>query len=261
MQQTIIYKNTKISFTDSGKGNTIVLLHGFLENQSMWNAFIPELSKGNRVITIDLLGHGDTECTGYIHTMKEMAEHVYAVLKSLRLRKVSLVGHSMGGYVCLAFAEAYPKMTRKVMLLNSTAKEDDPERKLNRDRAVKAVQTNRETFIQIAIPSLFSEANRKRFNTEIQSVTQEALKTPLQGVIAAIEGMKVRKDRMSLLENPELPVTIVIGQNDPVSNYLTFKQIQFTTNVSVIELPDGHMSHIENTQEVAEILAEFAKLK
>lgn len=261
MKKEFIYKNTKISFTDTGKGNALVLLHGFLENHSMWNAFIPELSKRNRVITIDLLGHGESECTGYIHTMEEMAEHVYAVLKSLRLRKVSLVGHSMGGYVCLAFAEAHPQMTRKVMLLNSTAKADDAERKLNRDRAVKAVQTNRETFIQIAIPNLFSETNRARFQNEINTITNEALKTPLQGVIAAIEGMKVRKDRMSLIENPELPVTIVIGQNDPVLDYPAFKQIQFGPNVFVIELPDGHMSHIENTEEVAEILAEFATLK
>lgn len=261
MMKKLVYKNTKLSFTDTGKGNALVLLHGFLENQTMWNAFIPELSKRNRVITIDLLGHGESECTGYIHTMEEMAEHVYAILKSLRLRKVSMVGHSMGGYVSLAFAEAYPQMVRKVMLLNSTAKDDDAERKINRDRAIKAVQTNRETFIQIAIPNLFSEANRERFREEIETITGEALKIPLQGVIAAIEGMKVRKNHMFLIQNPSLPVLIVIGQNDPVSDYSTFKQIQFTNNVQIIELPDGHMSHVENKNEVADILSKFGKIK
>eukprot|EP01038_Epipyxis_sp_PR26KG_P003729 gene3729-5331_t len=63
--KTLHYKNTKISYTDQGKGTAVVLLHGFLENQTMWDAFVPEFSKKNRVVTIDLLGHGQTECLGY----------------------------------------------------------------------------------------------------------------------------------------------------------------------------------------------------
>ena len=62
--KTTNFKNTKISYTDQGKGTAVVLLHGFLENQSMWKAFIPELVKKHRIITIDLLGHGETECLG-----------------------------------------------------------------------------------------------------------------------------------------------------------------------------------------------------
>jgi len=95
--KTTHFKNTAISYTDQGKGTAIVLLHGFLENKKMWDAFIPEWSKKFRIITIDLLGHGETGCMGYVHSMENNADVVHEVLAELRLRKAILVGHSMGG--------------------------------------------------------------------------------------------------------------------------------------------------------------------
>ena len=91
----LLHKNTKISYSDSGKGNAIVLLHGFLENQTMWQDLVPELSKKHRVITIDLLGHGETECLGYVNSMEDNADVIQAVLSKLRIRKATFIGHSM----------------------------------------------------------------------------------------------------------------------------------------------------------------------
>ncbi|HBK82149.1 MAG TPA: alpha/beta hydrolase, partial [Flavobacterium sp.] len=189
------FKNTKISYSDTGSGSAVVLLHGFLENKSMWQAQIPVLSKTNRIIAIDLLGHGATDCIGYMHTMEDMAAVVLHVLKELKIRKVVLVGHSMGGYVALAFAELNPEMIKGVVLLNSTSRADSEDRKQNRDKAIKAVKQNYKTFIAMSISNLFSEKNRTLLENEIIKVKDEALKTPLQGIVAALEGMKVRKDR------------------------------------------------------------------
>jgi pimeloyl-ACP methyl ester carboxylesterase len=81
MEKWMLFKNTKISYTDSGKGAVVVLLHGFLENKHMWKEIIPVISRNKRVLAIDLLGHGHTECLGYIHPMELMADAVAAVLK------------------------------------------------------------------------------------------------------------------------------------------------------------------------------------
>lgn len=256
---TINYKNTLINYTDLGKGNVIVLLHGFLENSNMWNFCVESLSKKHRIITIDLLGHGQTDCLGYVHTMEEMATVVHFVLHKLRIRKVSLVGHSMGGYVALAFAELYPDYIKKVLLLNSTSKADDAERKLNRERAIEAVKQNKNTFTQLAIANLFSPDNRERLQTEIEKVRIEALQTPIQGVIAAIEGMKIRKDREFLLQENRFPVTLVAGKKDPVLNLESLNQQTTHKGVTLIWLPDGHMSHLENQEEVLEIIHQFCK--
>lgn len=253
------YKNTNIAYTDTGKGTAIVLLHGFLENQKMWEQYIAPFSKKNRVITIDLLGHGATECLGYVHSMEDNADAVQAVLTELRIRKAIFVGHSMGGYVALAFAELYPDTVKGMVLLNSTARADSDERKLNRDRAIKAVKQSYTTFVSLAIANLFSESNRERLQSEIETVKNEALKTPLQAIVASLEGMKIRADREVLLHLTPYPKMMILGEKDPVLNYEETKMQVQDTEVKLVTFPDGHMSHIENQVELTEILLQFFK--
>jgi pimeloyl-ACP methyl ester carboxylesterase len=258
LKQTL-FKNTNISYSDTGKGTAIVLLHGFLENQNMWDFYILEFSKKYRVITIDLLGHGETECLGYVQTMEDNADVVHAVLADLRIRKAVLVGHSMGGYVALAFAELYPDNIKGLVLLNSTARADSEERKINRDRAIKAVKQSFVNFVSLSIANLFSESNRERLLSEIERVKLEALKTPLQGIVASLEGMKIRQDREVLLHLTPYPKMLILGKKDPVLNYdENLEQIENTT-VQLVTLPDGHMSHIENKEDLKKILLGFFK--
>ena len=253
------FKNTQISYSDIGKGNVIVLLHGFLENKEMWDFYIPEFAKKNRVIPIDLLGHGNSECLGYVHTMEDHADAVHAVLSELRIRKAIFVGHSMGGYVALAFAELYPEHIRGLALLNSTARADSEERKINRDRAVKAVKQSFINFISLSIANLFSENNRERLSSEIEKVKKEALKTPLQGIVASLEGMKIRMDREVLLHLTPYPKLMVLGEKDPVLPYEETKEQIENTKVNLVSFPDGHMSYIENQEELLKVLLNFFK--
>jgi pimeloyl-ACP methyl ester carboxylesterase len=255
----LVYKNTKISYTDEGKGTAVVLLHGFLENKTMWNSYVALLSKKYRIITIDLLGHGETECLGYVHVMEDQADMIYALTLFLKVRKVVVVGHSMGGYVALAFAELYPDHVKGLFLLNSTSRADSDERKINRDRAVVCVKQNYANFVSMSIANLFSEDNREILKKEIEKVKREALKTPLQGIVAALEGMKIRKDREVLLHFAPYPIQLVLGKKDGVLLYEdNIDQIE-ETKVTLTTFPDGHMSHIENEKELKKVLLDFLK--
>ena len=246
MYSFLDYKNTQIRYRSEGKGTAVVLLHGFLENLTMWDAYTTELATKNRIVTIDLLGHGQSGCLGYVHTMEQQAEMVKAVLDHLHLRKYIFVGHSMGGYVALAFAEKNPLAIKGLCLMNSTAMPDDAEKKENRDRAIEAVKNKKSTFIKVAIPNLFSEANKTIFEEEIKEITEEALQMTTQGIVAALEGMKIRKRRTSILKKNTFNKMLVIGKQDPALEYEPLiKQVK-NTNVKVAEFPDGHMSHIEN---------------
>ncbi|MNF22844.1 3-oxoadipate enol-lactonase 2 [compost metagenome] len=255
----ILYKNTNISYSDTGKGTAIVLLHGFLENKNMWQEFVSEFSTKYRVITIDLLGHGDTECLGYIHSMEDNADAVHEVLSKLRIRKAIFAGHSMGGYVALAFAELYPEHIKGLVLLNSTSRADSEERKTNRDRAIVAVKQNYANFIRMSIANLFSEGNREKLIEAIEKVKIEALKTPLQGIVASLEGMKIRKDREVLLHTTNYPKLLILGQQDPVLNFEETKEQIENTEIELVSFPDGHMSHIENKEELSKVLWDFFK--
>ena len=257
--KTTIFKNTKIAYSEQGKGTAVVLLHGFLENQSMWDAFVPEFSKKYRVITIDLLGHGQTECLGYVHSMEDQADMVHHVLHELKIRKAILVGHSMGGYVALAFAELYPDTMKGLVLLNSTSRADSDERKRNRDRAIVAVKQNYSAFVRMSIANLFSEDNRERLAEQIERVKLEALKTPLQGVVAALEGMKIRNDREVILHFAPYPILLILGKKDGVLIYGDNLEQIDGTKVQLKSFADGHMSHLENKKQLMKVLLEFFK--
>ena len=257
--KTTHFKNTKISYTDQGKGNAVILLHGFLENSTMWNYLAPVLTQKNRVIYIDLLGHGQTDCLGYVHTMEDMADAVHHVISELKIRKAVVIGHSMGGYVALAFAELYPEMMKGLVLLNSTSRADSDERITNRTRAIKAVKQKYVAAVRMSISNLFSEENREKMISQIEWVREEALQTPLQGIIAAQEGMKLRKDREVILHFATYPILLILGKKDPVLNYEENAGQIEGTDVKLVTFNDGHMSHIENQAELEKVIVGFLK--
>jgi pimeloyl-ACP methyl ester carboxylesterase len=111
----------------------------------------------------------------------------------------------------------------------------------------------------MSISNLFSEENRERLSEAINNVKQEALKTPLQGIVASLEGMKIRMDREVLLHLTPYPKLLVLGKKDPVLNYEETKEQMEDTQVQLLSFPDGHMSHIENQEALQEELLRFFK--
>ena len=240
------YKKINLHFKDFGEGDAIVFLHGFLENSTIWEPFIETFSKTNRVLCVDLLGHGKTECLGYIHTMEDMAKALNYVLKYLKIKNCIIIGHSMGGYVSLAFAELFKNKVSGLVLVNSSSREDSNERKLNRERAILAIKQNHKNFIGQSIANLFAEHNRIKFRNEIEHLKNEALKMSVRGIIAALEGMKVRKNRTFILNNSDYKIMMMVGKKDSVLPYSKIIEETENTPVKLVEFPDGHMSFIEN---------------
>jgi pimeloyl-ACP methyl ester carboxylesterase len=259
MQKSISFKNINIFFSDEGKGTAVVLLHGFLENANMWKNTIPTLLERNRVITIDLLGHGKTGCLGYVHTMDLFAEAIEAVLKSLQIRKSILISHSLGGYVALAFAEKHPQKIKGLCLMNATSNDDDEERKTLRMRANKIIPHNFTNMVRMSFTNLFSPQNKILFKEALEESLTEALQTPLQGYIAAQEGMRIRPNRNHVLKKGDFKKLLVISEKDPVLNFNTALIEAENTDTKFVVFPGGHMSHIENSAALTETLKDFVK--
>lgn len=257
MQKSITFKNTKLSFVDEGKGTAIILIHGFLENLTMWSNIKSHLVKRNRVIAIDLLGHGKSGSIGYVHTMELFAESIESVLKYLRVRRCIIIGHSLGGYVALAFAEKHPQKIKGLCLLNSTSNEDNDDRKQLRIRANKMIQTNFTNMVRMSFANLFDPKKKDLFKNEIKLALNEALQTPIQGYIAANEGMRLRVNRNHVLGKNNFKKLILVGENDPVLDYKSSLQEARKTGAEIVVFSGGHMSHIENIEELIVCLKEF----
>jgi pimeloyl-ACP methyl ester carboxylesterase len=259
MIKSILFKNANISFSDVGKGTAVVLIHGFLENSTMWKNIVSEFSKKNRIITVDILGHGNSDCLGYVHSMALFAEAVETVLKYLKIRKYILVGHSLGGYISMDLAKNNPNKIKGLCLLNSTSNADSEELKTRRIRANKMAQNNFENLIKMSFSNLFGLESRTTFKEEIKLALQEALKTPVQGYIAASEGMRIRPNRNHILTENNFKKLIIVGKKDPVLDAETAKEEAAKTNSELVILSGGHMSHIENREELIEVLKVFLK--
>lgn len=255
--QTFIYKNTNISYTDEGKGVALVFLHGFLENKNLWKEVVPDFTSKHRVICVDLMGHGVSECLGYVHSMEDQADMVFALIHHLKLRKITLIGHSMGGYVALAFAELYPDVVKRLMLVNASSRADSDERKQNRNRAIEVVKKNATAFVSMAIQNLFSEEFAQHNQSKISAFKKEALQTPIQGILAAIEGMRDRIDREVLLHFSPYPVMILGGKNDLIVPLETLREECENNETQLVEMETGHISPLENPQKVSETLKKF----
>ena len=249
MSDFITYKKAKIHFTDQGSGEVVVLLHGFLENISMWHNLRPYLTPTHRVVCVDLLGHGASDCIGYVHTMELMADAVYAVLKHLKINKTTLIGHSMGGYVGLALLDKHPNLIKSICLMNSTAVADSEEKKANRDRAIQAVKQHYKTFVSMSIANLFRAKSRNLFKKDVLKVKEQAMKIPVQSIVAALEGMKIRKDRLQLFRKSKIPKLVILGKKDAILDYELQQRYYEGSDVTIVVFPDGHMSHIENIED------------
>lgn len=261
MYKQVLFKNTPISYIEKGKGRPLVLLHGFLESSEIWLDFIDELSKKYRVIAIDLLGHGQSGCLGYVHSMELMAEGVKHVLKHLKIRKVLLVGHSMGGYVSMAFAENYPDDIKGLCLFHSSAAADNELKKKDRDRLIKLVKFSKKDLIKGLIPNLFAKESKKRHSKSISMLQKAARKISKQSIVAALEGMKERREREIVLRFCSYPILFIMGAKDPVFSLdALMEQASLPRNSTAILLDNvGHMGFLEAREETLSALSSFAK--
>lgn len=255
--KTINYKNISLSYYEKGHGETILFLHGFLANATMWNDYALHFSTSHHTIAVDLLGHGSTECLGYIHTMEDMADAIHAIILENEIEQITLIGHSMGGYVALAFGELYPDLVNRIILIASSTQSDSTERKLIRERSVNLVKKNCLTYIKLAMTNMFTEEDRLTYYREIELATSTALTTSAQGVIAALEGMKVRTDREILLHFAPYPINLIFGRYDSLLK-LEEALVQTEGTTTTYEILDGgHMLHIDNKLLLQEKLSQF----
>src|SRR5690606_33799294 len=152
---------------------------------------------------IDLPGHGLSKIYGKIHTMDLMAEEVKKVTDSLSLEKFHLLGHSMGGYASLAFAEKFPEVLKSITLFFSTYFADDEEKKEQRRKSFRIIKEAYPNYVNAGIPNLFNENEKDILEAKIVLAKEIALSTKTDGVLAAVKGMIERTDKSKVLDNLE----------------------------------------------------------
>ncbi len=259
--KSLNYNGKILNYKIAGSGDVVVLLHGFMESSNIWLDFGNELARNFLCIAPDLPGHGKSDMLEEIHTMELMASAVKAILDENQVNRCVMAGHSMGGYVALAFAEKYPELMQGLVLFHSTALADSEEGKRNRERSIEIVRQNKQGFIAQFIPSLFADFNVERYSRQIDLLMMETLQMRAEAIIAAQAGMKERKAYIDLLTRADYPVLFIAGKHDsriPVDKILA--QAVLPPHSEVLLLAQaGHMGYIEAFRETLGALNFFVE--
>ncbi|RMZ58133.1 alpha/beta hydrolase [Chryseobacterium nematophagum] len=243
-------------FEKKGSGKeTLVLLHGFMENLSIWNDLEMHLSKDFSLLKIDLPGHGKSDILAEVHTMELMAQEVKKVLDTQNLEKIHLLGHSMGGYVSLAFAEKYPEKLKSLTLFFSTYFPDDDDKKQQRIKSYRIIKEAFPHYVKAGIPNLFNPNERDILEGKIEIALEVALSTNNLGALAAVKGMVERTDKKHILEKLDAKILILAGKHDnAVKTETMIQNLPERTHIKSYIIDCGHDGHWEKPSICAEII-------
>jgi pimeloyl-ACP methyl ester carboxylesterase len=257
-----LFRGGRINYSDSGSGPIIVLLHGYLESSEVWNGFEERLASEFRVISVDLPGHGLSDVYGEVHTMEFMATAVKGLLDNLNIKKTFLTGHSLGGYVTLAFLELFPEYLTGYCLFHSQPFDDTAEAIEKRKREIAIVKSGKKDLMYPDnVARMFAPSNLEKFSVAFQRSKDIASRLPGGGIIAMLNGMMIRPSRLSYMEKGKVPCLWILGSMD---NYIPCDNIQakvkLPSNASLIILKNsGHLGFVEEEDKAVSAITEFIK--
>ena len=247
-----------IAYYKEGKGEVVVLLHGFPMDKNIWLDLIPVLSSNHQVIAIDIPGLGNSNALT-LNAIYTIAEQIHDLLQHERVDKAVFVGHSMGGYIALAFSKQYSKMVKGLSLVHSTLKADTKEKKIMRLKVIELIKKGgTQAFLRELFPSLFAADKRIVFKSEWDALYNCHKTTSPTSLIALYEAIMHRKNYAETTWN-EFPMQWIIGEQDQLLDPKDLIAQALQSDKSFVSLyPDcGHMSMIENKAQFENDILEF----
>lgn len=260
-EKFIMAGDTALHVADSGRGERcVVLVHGYLESMYVWDDFVPLLTPHVRVVTVDVPGHGVSQVLGEVHTMEMMADVLHGMLDALDIGRATFVGHSMGGYISLAFCAKYPERMDGLVLLSSSPCPDDETKRENRRREIALVRAGKKDVLAHVAPETgFAVQNRERLKDYIEDLVEQVHVTEDEGIVALLGGMIARVDQNAMLRASRVPQLFILGRHD---NYIPVEAaerfVADNPQAQVVWLDaSGHMGFIEEPERCAAAILGF----
>jgi 3-oxoadipate enol-lactonase len=249
--EKIIVNGIQLAYERHGKGSPLVLLHGFPLDHHLWDEVVPFLEDQFDVILPDLRGFGGSQAVDSFHAMEDYAADIAGLLDHLGIQKAALAGHSMGGYVALAFARLYPDRVRGLGLVSTQALADTEERKQGRYKSAAEVADHGiANVVETMTPKFTSDQRLQAFARESMERQQPA------AYISALKAMAERVDTTPLLSSFHFPVVLIHGDADALIPIDRAREIKAALpHAHLVEIPGaGHIPMMESKEKTAQAL-------
>jgi pimeloyl-ACP methyl ester carboxylesterase len=256
-----LYNNNRLCYYTSGQGPALVLLHGFGEDSSIWENQVANLAENYHLIIPDIPGSGLSAPLEGNPSIEDFAEAVKAVLMKENITACTMLGHSMGGYIAMAFAEKYPAVLNGLGLIHSTAFADSDEKKMARAKSIDFIRANGAySFLKTSIPGLFSSEFTKSHNAVIEALVEKATSFSDAAIIGYYMAMINRPDRSTVLTSFEKPVLFIAGIYDnavPFEQSLKQFHLPVQAHIHILR-HSAHMGILEDITATSKAIADFS---
>ncbi len=266
------YKSFNVFYRTAGSGTPLILLHGFGEDGEVWQQQVAALSSTAFVITPDFIGSGKSvlspedftaEDIKQLNSLEFQADAIKALLQHLNINQCIMLGHSMGGYITLAFAEKHPDLLKGFGLIHSTSFADSNEKKENRKRGIALMEEHGGfSFLKNTIPNLFTASYKKEYPSEVNGLIEKAKGFQTKSLQCYYQAMINRPDRTTVLKEAKVPVLIVAGEQDivvPINDSLFQSHQPNTCQINVLK-NTAHMGMWEAATVMNGAITTFLKL-
>ncbi|MEI8280364.1 MAG: alpha/beta hydrolase [Bacteroidota bacterium] len=252
----------QLGYRKVGSGPSIVLLHGFPANGELWQQVWTDLAASFTVIVPDIPGSGASTFSGEKVSMEQLADSVKLILDHEGIRETILFGHSMGGYIALAFADKYGTMLRGLSLVHSTALEDSEEKKELRLKSIELLRKGgKDPFVRQMIPGLFAASFCLAHPDVIAEQVNRGLQLDVKSMIAFYFAMRERSNKVNVLRMSKFPIQWIMGKKDNIIPYMKALEQSHLNEINFVSfyIESGHMSMLENPTQLKNDIAVFSE--
>jgi len=248
-----------IDVETAGDGSAILLLHGFPLSREIWDAQAAHLQQTARVIRPDLRGTGRSTTSDGPYLMEALAGDIAAVLDAMQVESVTVIGHSLGGYVAMAFARMYAERVSRLALVCSRLCADAPATAKEREELADRCEekNSMEPVLQTYLPRLFAPETSRRHPEIAARVAGIIRSNDPRGAAAMLRGMAQRSASDDIAGDLHMPVLVVSGKHDlivPAAEIASVAQI-FPRGETLQMAGSGHLPMLEQPAELSEGLA------
>lgn len=252
-----------ISYKCVGKGETVLIIHGFGEDSRIWNHQIEFLKSSFQLIVPDLRGSGTSASMSPPQSIEQMADDIIQLLNNQKIEVCTVLGHSMGAYIALALLEMHPHRFNALGLIHSTTYADSDEKKQARLKSIDFIRQNDAfEFIKATIPNLFGEKFKQEHPEKVAALIEQGRQFSNDTLIGYYNAMIERPDRTQILQKTDHPVLFFIGSEDKAVNPADALQQAAVPSVTKIKYVEhiAHMGMWEATEVLNKTLEEFLQL-